>query len=84
METRVTDGGVAEMEAPAGAWEDGGDEAPNDCPLCRGWEPGPRLLASFEEGERMLKDPSLRRGYRSAKELFAGLDADEGGDDADG
>jgi hypothetical protein len=29
----------------------------------------------MEEGERMLKDPSLRWGYRSVDELFAGIRA---------
>jgi hypothetical protein len=82
MEKQEKNSGTAEMEAPgaAGAWSDDDDDS-NECPLCRDWKPGPRLLAAMEEGDAMSRDPSLGKAYDSVKELFAEILAS--GDDED-
>jgi hypothetical protein len=47
-----------------------------ECPLCRGREYNAKTIAALEECDRLRKDPSARRGYTSAAELFADMDAD--------
>jgi hypothetical protein len=41
-------------------------------------EPNDETIEAREELERMKREPSLRRGYTSAKELFAGIRANVG------
>jgi hypothetical protein len=75
MGTQEMAGGVAEMEAAAGARARQGAGA--DCPMCsKSRGPNAKAIAAFEECERLMKDPNSRRGYTSAKELFADMDAD--------
>jgi hypothetical protein len=63
MELLENAGGVAEV-GPLPRHLDFDDREPND-----------ELLEAFDEVERMKRDPSLRQGYTSAKELFAGIRA---------
>jgi hypothetical protein len=75
MGTQETAGGIAEMRAPADARARQGAGA--DCPLCSESKgPNAKAIAAFEECERLMGDTNSRRGYTSAKELFADMDAD--------
>jgi hypothetical protein len=46
-----------------------------ECALCGDMEPNAETIEALEELERAKRDPSLHRGYTSAKELFAGIRA---------
>lgn len=38
--------------------------------------PNAETIAAFEEGDRLINDPTVK-GYHSAKELFEALDAED-------